>query len=292
MSFITNNIKRVKNALRVRLLPTRVFVQQEFKRKTGYELNLENPRTFNEKIQWLKVNYRNPDYTIMADKVEAKKLIEKKIGKKYVIPTHKVYERANDIFLKDLPNAFALKATHASGWNIIEKDKTKADEKNLRAYFKFYLKKSYYTSSKEWSYKYIKPRVICEELMFDKNGELPKDIKFFCFHGEPVYIQVDHDRFTGHTRAVYNTDWEKQNFSYSKLPVASEVLEKPDNLEEMLHISRALSAEYPFLRVDLYNVDGAIFVGELTCYPGNGMERFAEWEADKKLGDLIHLEKV
>lgn len=287
---IIKSIKRAFNYFEARLLTDELFVKKTFLKKTGRTLSLSNPQTFSEKIQWLKLYYRNPVLTKLADKLEAKKIISKKIGEEFTIPTVEVYESGNEILLDFLPKAIALKATHGSGWNIISKNSDSLSQKEVQGYFTKWLSKNYYIYSKEWAYKAIKPRVICEELLFDESGNLPMDYKFFCFDGIPRYIQVDHNRFEKHTRSIYDNHWHKKNFTIGH-PIYVDSIPKPPNFNEMLKVAEALSKELPFLRVDLFNVDGKIYCGELTMYPGNGMEAFSDIEWDYKLGRQVVLPK-
>ncbi|PKD43279.1 ATP-grasp fold amidoligase family protein [Rhodohalobacter barkolensis] len=283
-------IKRITEALKCRVLPPRLFIRSIYRKRTGKKLNLSSPKTFSEKIQWLKLYYKNPLLTRMADKAESKKIVKERVGPEYVIPSFKVYNRADDINHSELPEQFALKATHGSGWNIIETSKESISEKEIRDYFRYWLKKSYYIGSKEWAYKHIQPRVVCEELIFNADGTLPEDYKFFCFNGTPTYVQVDHGRFEKHTRSFYDAEWNKMPFSIG-YPLEETVAEKPRNLEKMFEIAAVLSEELPFLRVDMYNVNGKIYIGELTCYPGNGLERFSEERWDHILGEKLNLDK-
>lgn len=284
-------INRITQALKCRILPPELFVKKEYEERTGKILDLKSPKTFSEKIQWLKLNYKNPLLTRMADKVESKKIVEDRVGTEYVIPTYKVYNRAEDINHSDLPEHFALKATHGSGWNIIEENKDDITEQEIRNYFRFWLKKNYYKGSKEWAYKNIQPRVVCEELIFDEDGSLPEDYKIYCFNGVPTYTQIDHGRFQNHTRSFYDVEWNKMPFSIG-YPLEEKTVTKPQNFDKMLEIAENLSEELPFLRVDMYNINGNIYIGELTCYPGNGLERFSEERWDYILGEKLNLNNI
>lgn len=281
---------RLKKALEARFLPNDLFVKKDFRERMGFDLNLDNPKSFSEKIQWLKLYYKNPILPTLADKYESKKIVEKEVGIKYVMPTHAIYNDANDILLDKLPKKVALKATHASGINIISFDKSELDEKKVQSFFKHHLKKSYYLHSKEWAYKYVKPRVIAEELILEVNNELPKDYKIHCFSGIPRYIQVDHQRYKNHTRSYYDEYWSKKEFSHAK-PIHQGLIDKPKSLDEMFEICKKLSKNLPYIRVDFFYVNNNIYVGELTCYPGNGMEPFSDYAWDLRLGELLVLPK-
>ena len=281
-------LERIKRAASARILPTTAYVRRTYREKTGQTLNLRNPISFNEKIQWLKLHYRNPILTRMADKYEAKEVVRERLGNDWSVPTAAIYDSPDQIRLEGLPEALALKATHGSGWNIISRDKSELDERQVQSYFRFWLSKSYYMYSKEWAYKNVRPRVVCEPLLVDRAGELPLDYKVFCFAGEPRFVQVDFDRFTNHTRAFYDCEWRKQTFSVG-YPLSEKTVSRPQELEQMLDLARSLSREIPFLRVDQYLVSGEVFIGELTVYPGNGMEKFTDERWNKELGDLLEL---
>lgn len=284
------NLKRITKELERRILTDIQFIKKDFKTRMGYPLNLENPKSFSEKIQWLKLYYRNPILPEMACKYNSKKIVEERVGKEFVMPTHSIYERAEDIKLELLPNKVALKATHFSGRNIISFDKSELNEKEIQAYFKHALSKSYYLHSKEWAYKDVKPRVIAEELVLASKNKLPKDYKIHCFSGQPKFIQIDHDREYNHTRSFYDLDWNKLEFSQGAgHPISQVKMDKPKLLDLILDISKKLSAGLPFLRVDFFLVNNRIYVGELTCYPGNGMEKFTDEKWDLKMGELLKL---
>jgi hypothetical protein len=281
--------KKIVKALEVRFLTDSYFVKKEFKRRMGYELDLKNPKSFSEKIQWLKLYYRNPILPKMVCKYESKKIVEARVGKEYNMPTHSLYDRAQDIKLDLLPKQVALKATHGSGKNIISLDKSELNEKEVQAFFKHALSKSYYLHSKEWAYKDVKPKVIVEELVLEGDNQLPKDYKIHCFAGQPKFIQIDYQRYINHTRAFYDKDWNKLDFSQGKKPIHKENIERPELLDQMFGISKKLSVGLPFLRVDFFYVNNKIYVGELTCYPENGLLKFTDEKWDLKMGECLKL---
>jgi hypothetical protein len=281
-------LRRLKDATLARVLPPSAYVRRDYRKRTGQKLDLRNPVTFNQKIQWLKLNYHNPILTRMADKYSAKEVVKERLGDDRSVPTAAIFNSPDQIRLADLPNALALKATHGSGWNIISRDKSELDEGEIQSYFRFWLGKSYYMYSKEWAYKHIRPRVICEPLLIDEHGNLPLDYKFFCFGGEARFVQVDFDRFTNHTRAFYDIEWRKQPFSVG-YPLSEKTVDRPRKLNQMLELAQALSADLPFLRVDQYVVSDEVFIGELTAYPGNGMETFTDEVSNRRLGDMLEL---
>jgi len=282
-------LKRFFEAAFARLAPPNLYVRRAYRRKTGKDLDLANPKDFCEKIQWLKLFYKSPLLNTLVDKYAVKSYIADRVGSEFCIPTAAVFDKADDIKLSALPNALALKATHASGWNIIEKDKTKLDEREVQSYFKFFLRKNYYTYSKEYAYKNVTPRVICERLLLDDTGDIPMDYKVFCFAGAVHFIQVDHDRFTNHTRAFYDRTWNKMDFSIG-YPVSDVLLARPSEFDRMLKVSENLARDLPFVRVDFLLARDRPYINELTLYPGNGMEKFTNEKWDRKLGDLIRID--
>lgn len=282
-------LKRIREAAFARLAPPKLYVRRAYRRKTGKDLDLANPKDFSEKIQWLKLFYRSPLLNTLVDKYAVKSHIAARVGSEFCIPTAAVFDKADDIMLSALPDALALKATHASGWNIIEKDKTKLDEREVQSYFRFFLRKNYYSYSKESAYRNVTPRVICEPLLFDDSGDIPMDYKVFCFAGRALYTQVDHDRFTNHTRAFYDRSWNKMEFSIG-YPVSDVLLARPLEFDRMLDASEKLARDLPFVRVDFLLAGNRPYINELTLYPGNGMEKFTHDEWDRKLGDLVELD--
>lgn len=268
-------------------------IKNRFKELMGYDLNLENPKTFNEKIQWLKLFYHNPIITKCTDKYLVRDYIKEKIGDKYLIPLLGVWDRPEDIDFDKLPNKFVLKVNWGCGQNIIVKDKTQLNyndiiEKLRNWLFPF---ENHYYYNFEWQYKNIIPKIICEKYIEQINNQL-YDYKVFCFNGEPKYIQVDIDRFSDHKRCIYDINWNKQEFKTGNGFKFYELeIEKPNNLNLMIDLSKILSKEFVLLRVDFYEVEKQIFIGELTFTHGNGTERFNINEWDTKLGDLLKLPK-
>lgn len=282
-------LRKVNQKFQEILLSPEVYLAKRFKKRTGRELNLKKPLSFSEKLQWLKLNEFKPIMTNMVDKVEVKHLVEKKIGNSHVIPTLNVYERASDIDYAYLPEEFILKANHGSGWNFLVLDKLKSPQEKAIKYFAHWLRKSYYPGSKEIPYKFVKPKVIAEPLLRDDGGELPRDYKIFCFDGVPTFIQVDIDRFTKHTRAIYDADWKKQAYSIGYEIFPGEI-ERPTCLKELLELSKVLSANWRFVRVDFYICNNKIYFGEYTFFPGGGMEQFTDFNADLTWGSKIKLD--
>jgi len=255
--------------------------------RNGNEIDLEHPHTFNEKIQWLKLNDRNPEYVRMTDKYEVKEYVAEKIGEQYVIPTIGIYDTYDEIDFAKLPSQFVMKCTHDSGGIEICKDKSIFDFGRSRQHIEKCLSYNYFYYEREYSYKEIKPRIIIEEYMSDCTGSELKDYKIFCFNGEPQIIEVDIDRSTNHRRNLYTTEWELLDLSicYPKAPEIQ--IEKPDCIKELLDAARKLSEGIPHVRTDFYVIDNRIYFGEMTFYHGGGYEKFTPDEWNRKLGDYI-----
>lgn len=260
-----------------------------YKRITGENLDLINPKTFNEKLQWLKLNWYDPLASKCADKYEVREIIKKKIGKGYLNELIAVYNSVDEIDISKLPDRFVLKATHGSGYNIICENKLDVDWEEELKKMRVWLKTTYGWSAGEWVYKDIRPRIICEKYLEDESGELC-DYKIFCFGGEPKFIQVDFNRFTGHKRNIYDLDWNILKGVEIKYPQDSKhEIKKPEKLGEMLELSTILSKDFPHVRVDFYIVGNKIFFGELTFFHGSGMQKITPKEFEIKMGNWLRL---
>ena len=281
----------------LRLLPDETLVRLEFFYNLGRFPDLRNPRTLNEKIQWIKLYDRNPLMTLCTDKYEVRKIVESKVGAHVLNELYGVFESVDEIDFDSLPESFVFKATHGSGWNIIVKDKSVFEREKAKEKMRKWLGGSFYSKKREWAYKDIKPRIICEKYMENKDGSL-NDYKFYCFNGNPHFIQVDVDRYTGHSRAYYSPDWQKLDFFMVKntkrkkiLPYEKE-LKPPESLADMVEVVRTLSSDFRFARVDMYDVGGKAVFGEVTFYPSNGGGKFSPERLDEEFGDLIRLPEL
>lgn len=275
---------------RIITLPDKKYLEYQYKRIFNKNLDLENPKTFNEKLQWLKLNDRNPKYVKMVDKYEAKKYVQDIIGKEYIIPTLNVYNSFEEIDFDELPKQFVMKCTHDSGGLIICKDKSKFNYKKAKKKINTCLKRNYFYYWREWPYKNIKPRIIIEKFMEEEKNEDLTDYKFMCFNGKVHYsfVCLNRNSESGLNVDFYDINWNKMNFErhYKNSNV---ILEKPKNYALMIELAEKLSKNIKFLRVDFYEINGKVYFGELTFYPGSGFEEFTPEEWDKKLGDLIVL---
>ena len=270
-------------------VPDKVYLKAVFKAETGYPLNLEKPRTYNEKLQWIKLYDRNPEYTILVDKYRVREFISKTIGDKYLVPLIAVYKDANEIRWNDLPERFVLKCNHASGANIICKNKSELDIKKVTKQLNIWLKKNSYWGAREWCYKNIDPCIVCEEFINTEDGNTPDDYKIMCFNGIPRLIQVHHDRYGNHTLDYYTPDWELSNIKRIDANRSTRIVSKPEKLNEMIDIAKKLSKNLFFGRVDLYFADKKIYFGEITLYPTGGFSTFLDPKDDLLLGSYLTL---
>lgn len=262
-------------------------VKKQFYKKLGYTLNLENPTTFNEKIQWRKFYDHNPIYTRCADKYEVRQYVEEKIGKQYLIGLYGVYDDPMEIDIEKLPDKFVLKPNHSAGKVIICTDKGSIDWKKKRKLMRRWLKENYYYMRGEWQYKDIHPRIMCEKLL---DADIT-DYKFFCYNGQPKYIHVHYNRQFAHKEQMYDINWNKLELEKG-VQSEEKILECPKSLNEMIQISQKLSEDFDFVRVDLYEVDGKPYFGELTFTPGNGFSPFRPQKWDKIFGEPYILPKI
>ena len=266
------------------------FLKKAFRCYMGKELNLDNPQTFNEKLQWLKLYDRKPEYTTMVDKYAVKKYVADIIGEEYIIPTLGVWNPFDEIDFDKLPNHFVLKCTHDSGGIVICKDKNKLDLKSAKKKIEKCLKRNYYWSSREWPYKDVKPRIIAEPYMEDSKAHELIDYKFMCFNGKVKCSFTCSERFSkdGLKVTFFDKDWNVMPFE-RHYPVSKDSPKKPINYDKMIQFSEQLSKGIPFVRVDFYEINGQLYFGELTFYPGGGFEEFTPEEWDYKLGDFLKL---
>ena len=273
-----------------RIIPDELYLKIAYKLATGHKANLNNPQTFNEKLQWLKLHDRNPQYTIYVDKYKVREYIANTIGKEYLIPLLGVWENANDINFDNLPNQFVLKCNHDSGSVIICKNKKELNKKQTIKKLNKALKNTGYWFGREWPYKNVRPCIIAEKYMEDKEtGELV-DFKVHNFNGIPKVILVCRDRFkaSGLTEDFYSDKWEHLDV---KRPnhANGEDIPKPAELEEMLELSRKLSKDIPFVRTDFYTINHKVYFGEITFFPASGFEAFIPASFDEEMGDWIKI---
>ena len=275
----------------LRILPDKLYIQLLYYHFFHRFVDFKNPVTYNEKLQWLKVNYHNPDYIPLVDKYLVKDYIADKIGQEYIIPTIGVYQKPEDIDFDSLPDQFVLKCNHDSGSVVVCKDKGTFDRNNALAVLNKGLRRNGYWYGREWPYKNVKPLIIAEQYIEDNSQDDLVDYKFFCFDGYVDNVMVVVDRYTDHARYYhFSRDWRICHYNRigRKLP-DDFTIPKPQNMDKMFQIAEQLSKGFPEIRVDLYDVKGHIYFGELTFFNESGLENGFDYKSDKHLGDLIKL---
>ncbi len=275
-------------------VPDSIYLKLLYRVTTGEKCNLKNPVTYNEKLQWLKLNDRKSEYSDMVDKYEVRKIIENSVGVEYLIPCYGVYNSFDEIDFGKLPEQFVLKCTHDSGSVVICKDKISFDMDSARKSLETAMKRDYYSTYREWPYKYVKPRIIAEKFMVDESGDDLKDYKVMCFNGRAEVIEVHENRFTEgkeHTQTFYDRNWKKLPIVQEGLMYVQEERTAPVLLPKILELSEQLSKDMYHARIDWYIINGKIYFGEITFFDGSGFESFPNREDNLFLGSLIKLDK-
>ena len=269
------------------------YIRRVFKITMGKDLNLEDPKTYSEKLQWMKLYDRNPLYTSLVDKHEVKSLIAAKIGPEFIIPTLGVWDDFDEIDFEKLPDRFVLKCTHDSGGLVICKDKGSLNVDKIKKKINKCLKHSYFWGDREWPYKNIRPRIIAEQYMEDSQTKELRDYKFFCFNGVVKALFIATDRYKGEHETKF--DFFDENYNHLPFtnghPNADVIPQKPKCFEEMKRIAAVLSEGIPQVRVDLYEVDGKVYFGEMTFFHWSGHMPFEPEEWDYIFGSWIDLPK-
>lgn len=274
-------------------LPDKLYLSLRYRCRMGHWINWKDPKIFTEKIQWLKINNRRPEYTRMVDKFAVKEYVAGVIGEEYIIPTLGVWDKPEDIDWESLPNQFVLKTTHGGGGGgvVICKDKKTFDKEKAIEKLTESLNSDIYKSFREWPYKDVPKRVIAEKFMAPEKNPASVgllDYKFFCFNGKVRFFKVDFGRFVEHHANYYDTDGKLLPFGEMDYePDANQRIELPNNLREMISLAERLSINEPFLRVDFYNVSGKIYFGELTFYPASGMGKWTNDDVDFYIGEYL-----
>lgn len=272
-------------------LNDKTYLSFLYRAELGKKLNLYNPKSFNEKIQWLKLYDRRPEYTIYVDKYKVREYISKTIGEEYLIPLLGVWNSLDEIDFNKLPNQFVLKCNHDSGGLCICKDKSSFDIESAKTKLRQSLKTDYYKKFREWPYKNVPRKIIAEKYMVDDSESLSlRDYKFMCFNGKVKCSFICSDRNTkeGLHVTFFDLDWNVLPFE-RHYPARKEGLPKPKCYDEMVILAEKLSKDIPFVRVDFYEINGKVYFGELTFYPGSGFEEFTPRSADEWLGSFIKL---
>lgn len=274
------------------LFSDEAYLKLLFRLRMGYPLNLDNPKTYSEKLMWLKLHDHNPDYTKLVDKYAVKEIVAQKIGEQYVIPTLGVWNRPEEIDWESLPNKFVLKTTHGGGNTgvVICRDKTFFDKEKAIERLNKSLKQDIYKTLREWPYKDVPRRIIAEQFIEGENNDLP-DYKFFCFNGEVKALFIGTERETGNVKF----DFFDADFNHLDLvqthPMSGKQIQKPECFNEMKEVANILSKDIPHVRIDLYEVNGQIYFGEYTFYHHGGCVPFHPQKWDDVFGSWITLPK-
>ena len=281
-------VTRLEKKGLLRWMPDELYLKLVYRARVGKKLNLKNPKRFNEKLQWLKLYDRNPLYTTMVDKYKVKSYVSNIIGPEHVIPTIGVWNSPEEVEFDKLPDQFVLKCNHDSGGLVICKDKDKLDVKKAKEKLNKAFKKNGYSFGREWPYKNVQKRILCEKYMEDESGYELKDYKVLCFNGEPKLVQIHRGRFNRHTQDYYDVNWNHLEYTQG-CPLSEVAMERPVFLDEMLSLSRKLSKGIPHVRVDWYYVDGTLYFGEMTFFDASGYDDFEPDEVNNIVGDWITL---
>lgn len=280
--------RRIARTRLLHWMPDDQYLKLAYFFSMGEKLDLTNPKTFNEKLQWLKINDRKPIYTTMADKYRAKAFVDKTIGEGYTVPVYATWNSADDIEISALPDQFVLKTNHDNASVFICTDKSKFDLEKVKRSLAKSLKNNFYYQYREWPYKGIKPLIFAEKYL--NMGEALIDYKVMCFMGEPQYIQLNYVSSEKHYQDFYNPKWELLDINQSAYVDSSRCqCEKPAHFEEMIELSRKLAKDTRFLRVDWFISEGKLYSGELTFFDGAGLTPYDDPAVDYEMGSLIKL---
>lgn len=273
------------------LINDKTYLKLLFPLCTGYKLDLKKPVTYNQKLQWLKIYYRKPIMTKMVDKYEAKQYVKETIGEEYVVKNFGIWNSFDEIDFNSLPSQFVLKTTHDQGGIVICKDKNQFNYDAARKILNSHLKRKYYYLSREWPYKDVHPRILAEEYMVDESGIELKDYKFFCFNGKVKALFIASDRQSG---KEVKFDFYDENFNFLDIvqihPQSGKINIKPMNYDKMVLLAEKLSANFPHVRIDFYNINGKIYVGEFTFFHHGGLVPFHPEKWDYLFGEWISLD--
>lgn len=283
-------LKTIKRSLF--FLPDTQYLKLYYRLRLGKKLDLHNPVTLNEKLQWLKLNYRMPLQTVVADKLLVRDYVRDRIGGEYLVPLLGNWEHFDDIDFSALPDQFVLKCNHDSGGLVICKNKAELDIPSAKKNIEKSLRSNFYPVGREYQYKNIHPRILCEQFLSD-NGNVPADYKIYCFNGEPDCILVCVDRFSqGSNKAkyyFYDKKWSFLRYNIGDDQIDDPHLPQPQGLEKMLEIAKILSSDFIFARIDLYNLNGKIYFGEITLSPNSGFDPDITAETDYLFGQKLNI---
>ena len=288
-------LSKIKHYFLTHVYPETAYLKMMFKRTMGKDLDLVCPKTLNEKIQWLKLYDRKSEYTVYADKYRVRDFIASKLGEDYLIPLLKCYDCVDDITENSLPEPpYIIKNNHDSSGGIIVRSYADVNLLEFKRILSSNLKVNHYWATKEWQYKNIPKRIIIEKLLLDKNNRIPNDYKFNCFNGRVEFIYASVDREGRNYRKIYMRDWSASEMTWTSRgnelkKFTGPEIPKPENYEQMIYIAEKLAATFKYIRIDLYNVDGKIYFGEITQHHGSGFEPILPESLDYYYGSLITL---
>ena len=278
---------------KLKFLPQDKYVKFYYEYYSGRKLDYNNPIDFNDKLSWYKVFYRKPILNQLVDKYAVRSYVKDKIGEEYLNDLIAVYDKASEVNFEKLPEKFVIKGTHGFHFNLIVKDKSTLNKSKAKFLFiKWLSKNQYYRGGMEWAYKNVKPRLIAEKFLEEEGKSVLNDYKFFCFEGKPKFVQVDIERGNGDYRCYYDLEWNKMDLITEVNNFYKGEIEKPENFEEMLLLSEKLADDFPFVRVDLYSVNGKTIFGEMTFYPTDARKRFIPEEMNITIGNYFVLPKI
>jgi hypothetical protein len=281
--------------VKYKLKSDKKFIISQFKYYHGYEIDIKQPRSLNEKINWLKLYFNHHNETIFADKILVREIIKEKFGEQFLIPLVAIisdYRDLNEYIIPDYP--VIIKANHNSGSFKIIRNKNQVNWNLLRTDCRFWLSINYYWIAREKQYKKIIPKILVEKLLLTKDGKIPYDYKLNCLNGKVEFIYVSIDREGVNKRNIYNRNWEPLNFTWAgkhkdRTNLRGEEIPMPSGFIKMVEIAESIAHEFPYIRVDFYDVDGSIFFGEITQHHGGGFDQIYPQSWDLKYGDILKL---
>ena len=286
-------LKQIRDTEKMKKLPLqeqKAMILKMYEEKIGRSFDWSNLHTYTEKMQWEKIENKDPRKSILADKHAVREWVSKKIGNEYLIPEFGVWDSFDDIDFKFLPNQFVLKTNHGTGTNYIVKDSKTFNKRDARRKFNDWMRMDFgYFNGFETHYSKIKPQIIAEKYLETELGEL-QDYKFLCFGGTPYFCWVDMGRYSTHTRNVYDLEWNLQPWNQATYGICKNPIPQPPNFEKMVKLATVLCQGFAQVRVDLYNIDGTIYFGEMTFTNGRGFDRIIPEEYDLMLGDLWEID--
>jgi hypothetical protein len=265
------------------------YLESVCRKRFGEQFNIENPRTFNEKLQWLKLYWYNPLVTQCCDKYRVREYLEENGMGHLLNELIGVYDSVDDINIDELPNRFIAKVTHGSHMNVLCKNKSKFNWKKEKGRLNMWLKLNYSYNGGEWGYHDIRPRIIVEKYLIDPNENDLMDFRVFCFNGEPREIHVDYSVQSNYSRIIYDTQWNEVDFIYARPNVIGNKIKKPEKLDEMLTCASKLAKPFPFVRVDFYSIGSKLYFAELTFWLSSGLGKFIPESYDLVYGKRIIL---